>query len=116
MGGRGACGIWAFFYYTSVYALLAPKLLQLQMRKEDEHWLGSGPVAATSWFSGMQRSAMAYETLGSFIMPRTIYERANSPIDPMEQACGHEYFDADALVVFVESKVQKSGHNKAKVE
>jgi hypothetical protein len=101
----------AFFSYASVYALVAPKPLQVQMGKQDGLWLGSGPVAANSWFSGMKRGAFADETLGSFLMLRSIYDRTGGRIELLQHDRGHEDFEGEALMSFLDKWFASSDAN-----
>jgi hypothetical protein len=56
-----------------------------------------------------EAGAFADETLGSFLMLRSIYDRMGGRTELLQQDRGHEDFDAEALMSFVEKWFPSSG-------
>ncbi|MGM5050283.1 hypothetical protein AB8A20_15530 [Tardiphaga sp. 604_B6_N1_1] len=93
----------AFFSYTPLYALAAPKPLLLEMGQRDGLWLGAGPATPLSWFSGTKRSAISDETLGSFLQLKEIWRKLNAPISLFLHTNGHEDLDVAAAIRFIDA-------------
>lgn len=92
----------AFFGYSAVYALVAPKPLMIQMGKQDGLWLGSGPSKSLDWYSGTKRGALSDETVGAFLQLREVWGKYGAPISLDEHNRGHEDVDVPAVEAFVE--------------
>src|SRR5581483_7543435 len=73
----------AFFSYSAVYALLAPKPLLIEEGKHDGLWLGYGPGHPESWFSGTKRGAISDETIGAFLELKQIWAKYGSDVQPI---------------------------------
>jgi len=93
----------AFFAYSAVYALACPKPLHIQMGRQDGLWVGSGPAAPQSWFSGTKRGALSDETIGAFLQLQSIWQKAGFPISLHQHSGGHEDVDSAALAAFLKS-------------
>jgi hypothetical protein len=93
----------AFFSYSAVYALLAPKPLLILMGEKDGLWLGSGPSEGQSWYSGTKRGAISDETIGAYLQLKQIWARSSSPISLKIHTKGHEDVDSLAVDNFVQS-------------
>lgn len=91
----------AFNTYTSVYALLAPRPLMIQVGKDDALWLDHGPVAPSSWFSGLKRGATVDETIGASLVLEKIYAKFSAPYVQIVHKGGHEDVDVAAADRFL---------------
>lgn len=92
----------AFFSYSPVYALMAPKPLMIQVGQKDGLWLGHGPAKPLSWFSGTKRGAISDETVGAYLQIREVWSKYSTPIALHVQSGGHEDFDGAAAEAFIE--------------
>jgi hypothetical protein len=93
----------AFFSYSAVYALLAPKPLLVEMGAKDGLWLGAGPSLGQSWFSGTKRGAISDETIGAFLQLKQIWDRSSAVISLDIHHNGHEDVDAGAVDRFAKA-------------
>lgn len=98
----------AFYTYTSVYALLAPKPLMIQMGKDDGLWLGHGPAPASDWFSGIRRGATIDETMGAAFVLERIYSKFKAPFVFKVHKGGHEDVDTKLIDRFLQERVSNS--------
>lgn len=91
----------AFNTYTSVYALLAPRPLMVQMGRKDALWLGHGPAEASSWFSGMKRGATVDETLGAAYVLERLWRTQGAPFELVVHPGEHETVDVARVDAFL---------------
>lgn len=91
----------AFNTYTSVYALLVPRPLLIQVGKDDALWLDHGPVAPSSWFSGLKRGATVDETIGASLVLEKVYAKFSAPYMQAVHAGGHEDVDVTGVDRFL---------------
>jgi len=83
----------AFNTYTSVYALLAPRPLMIEVGKDDALWLDHGAVPASDWFSGLKRGATVDETIGASLVLEKIWGKFHVPYTLDVHQGGHEDVD-----------------------
>ena len=91
----------AFFTYSAVYALVAPKPLLLEEGKNDGLWLGAPPAPANDWFSGTKRGPISDETLGAFLQLKQIWSKFGSQISLDVHDGGHEDVDSATFEAFL---------------
>lgn len=91
----------AFFSYSAVYALIAPKPLLIQEGRSDALWLQGGPAPSSSWFSGMKRGAISDETVGAFLELQQVWSKFGAQAELDNHPNGHEDVDASAVEAFI---------------
>ncbi|WP_316200635.1 MULTISPECIES: hypothetical protein [unclassified Bradyrhizobium] len=92
----------AFFSYSALYALLAPKPLLIEEGRRDGLWLGYGASHPESWFSGTKRGAISDETIGAYLELKQIWMKFGSLIELDIHDKGHEDVDTSEFVGFVQ--------------
>ncbi|MFS8147115.1 hypothetical protein [Rhizobium sp. BR 249] len=92
----------AFFTYTAVYALIAPKPLLIEEGKTDALWLGAPQqLKPNDWFSGTKRGPISDEIIGAYLQLKQIWSKFDAPIALDIHDGGHEDFDIPAFKSFV---------------
>ena len=74
----------------------------IQVGKDDALWLDNGPVAPSSWFSGLKRGATVDETIGASLVLEKIYSKFSAPYVQIVHKGGHEDVDVAAADHFLE--------------
>lgn len=92
-----------FYTYTTIYSLLFPRPLMIQVGVHDGLWLGNGSVPPSSWFSGLKRGATVDETLGARMILETLWQKGGGLFDFNEHSQGHEDLQPTLVDEFLNS-------------
>jgi hypothetical protein len=90
-----------FNTYTTIYALIVPRPLMIQVGAKDGLWLGNGAVPPSDWFSGIKRGATVDETLGASFVLERIWRKFNAPYELVVHGGGHEDFEPNLINKFI---------------
>lgn len=91
-----------FASYVSLYALLSPLPLMIQVGEQDSLWMGLGPVKPNDWFSGLPRGSTSDETVGAAFLLQRLWVRAGAPFAlAVRHGGAHEDLDAARVDSFL---------------